>query len=116
MKIIYSTFKHKVTSTLKLLKLLCDDVYISKTFLFLEMIETKNLYLFRFARLTSFIKLLEIMFFQILSWWFPFLTSSLVSACFGLSALYYFKRAYFCEKLFLGLRVSAYFVWFSFCD
>ena len=37
MKIIYSTFKHKVNSTLKLLKLLCDNVYISKTFLFLEM-------------------------------------------------------------------------------
>ena len=36
---IYSTFKHKVTSTLKLLKLLCDDVDISKTFLFFEMID-----------------------------------------------------------------------------
>ena len=39
MKIIYSTFKNTVTSTLKLLELLCGDVYISKTFLFLEMID-----------------------------------------------------------------------------
>ena len=39
MKIIYSRFKNKVTNTLKLLKLLCGDAYISKTFLFLEMID-----------------------------------------------------------------------------
>ena len=39
MKIIYSTLKHKVTSTLKLLKLLCHHVYISKTLLFLEMMQ-----------------------------------------------------------------------------
>ena len=62
MKIIYSTFKHKVTSTLKLLKLLCDNVYISKTFLFFRN-DRQNSFTSRFSRLTLFVKLLELIFF-----------------------------------------------------
>ena len=77
---IYSTFKHKVTSTLKLLKLLCDDVYISKTFLFLEMIDKVPLPL-SFFSFNSFIKLLELIFFPDFELMIPLL-DILVSFCF----------------------------------